>query len=200
MSLTAYSTLLSRIVPFVTRVNDALIEQMIARTAEDFFEESEVWVEKMASFNTVVDQAAYTITPLYTNARIKRVEQVVMDDSDFAFDDTLYRFDVDNTLTFDPAPTQVMGCVLWVIYVPNYDASQVESSMMTRWGGVIADGTVWRIKRDMGNAQKPNPWFDSHGAEFYQERFNRGINKARIERFDGRKSIGAKTVKIRDWV
>jgi hypothetical protein len=200
MSVTAYSTLHSRIVPFVTRVNDALIEQMLARVAEDFFEESEVWTEEMAAINTVVDQADYAISPFYTKTRIKRVEQVVMDGSDFSYDDTLYRFDSDNTLTFDPAPTQVMSCVLWVVYVPDYDATQIESSLITRWGGVIADGTVWRIKRDMGNAQKPNPWFDPQGAEFYQERFNRGVNKARIERIDGRKSIGTKTVKIRDWV
>jgi hypothetical protein len=202
MATTAYSTLLRFVVPYVNRVPEAFVLETIAESARGFFDESEIWREDMVSFNTVVDQADYTIDPeeTYNDVLIKRVEKLTLDDSEYPYDASLYRFSADNVLTFDPAPLLVQGVVLNVAYVPTMDATEISDTMMSQWGRHIAEGAVAKLKMDRGNAGKPNPWYDAEGAVLWDEKYWRGIHKARLELMTGRQSMDRLIARRIEWV
>jgi len=193
MATTALSTLL----PLMSLPHclEPIQLQALRLACRRFCDDTGVWTEDLTSFVTVASQAAYTLTPGYSNVVIRRVTNVEVDGGNWLED----RWSVSpaGVLTFDPAPTVGdLDVVVTVVYAPEPDCTLVVDWLASRWGWVIAAGAEAHLKRDPGRANDPVPWSDPTSAAVAEQRYQEGVGEAKMEVFTARQS-GHKGVDMR---
>jgi hypothetical protein len=185
MATTALSTLLPLM--SVSHCPSPVQLQALRLAFRRFCDDTGVWTEDLTTFDTVADQAAYTLTAGYSNVVIRRVTKVTVDDADQLED--AWSLSPAGVLTFDTAPTVAgLDVVVTVVYSPETDCTLAVDWLVARWGWVIAAGAEAHLKSDPGRANDPNPWADTASAAVAEERYRSGVFEAKMEMYTARQS------------
>ena len=185
MAMTELSTLLPLM--SVPRCPQALQLLALRLASRRFCEDTGMWTEDLTSFDTEADEADYELASDYDNVSIRRATKVTVDDVEMTED--TWELSASGVLTFDPAPTITeLDVVVTVVYVPDVTCVEVVDWLITRWGEAIAAGAEAHLKREPGNTNDPNPWYDATSAAVAERRYQDGVGAAKLEIISARQS------------
>lgn len=183
MALLNLSTLLPQITPFLHGCPSPVQAQGLRRMARKFCIESGIWIETLDSFNTVADQAAYTLTiptdVTQYDAVFERIMQVKVGGS--IQNESVYKFSPDHILTFDPAPTSIKAVLVDAVFRPKETCDKYPDWLVNRWQDGFVFGTLWFMK----SAEKV-AWSDPAGAAKYGVLYNDVVFNAKCETIEAR--------------
>lgn len=170
----------------VARCPQARMVQALRNACRDFCRDTEVWRETLASFNTVVNQAAYTLATGHANTIFIRVPVITVDG--VPYNERNYTVSPDGVLVFDPAPNAIRAVAAEAVLMPTLLCNSVADKLVNRFGEYIAAGAEFILKADKGTETDPHPWFDPNGAVVARTRFEKGVGVAKAEIFTDRQS------------
>lgn len=157
----ALSEFFPRLLPYVPGCSEPLAAQAVLDAAIQFCDDSLVIREPLASFNTTVGEATYTLTPP-ASQEISRILKVVVDDTELegvlaevvgelddnnAFPTSFFTSRTDSALRLllGPKPDKVYPVIVTVALKPTRTAATVQDDLFDRWADPIVLGALARI-------------------------------------------------------
>jgi hypothetical protein len=134
---------------------------------------------ELAAFDTVADQADYTLATGVSDTLFVRVWLVKVDGAPYG--EHRWKLSPDGVLTFDPAPTRVQPVVVSAVLTPTLLCNTVADFLVNRFGEYIVAGAEFNLKSDKGSEADPNPFYDPSGAMLARDRYFKGVGIAKAE-------------------
>lgn len=182
------STTLSTLLPLINvpRAPQPLLVQALRNACRRFCRDTESWRVKLASFDTVIGQADYTLSTGFSDTLFLRVFSVKV--SGLQYHETLWSVSAEGVLTFRNSPNKIDPVEVEAVLLPTTLCNEIANYLVDRWGEYIAAGAEAWVKSDRGSEQDPHPWFDPGGAEKSERKYLIGVGEAKAELFSGRQS------------
>ena len=177
MADVALSTLLPRLIPELPKCPQPIITQMLRRVTRDFFHETGVWNEDLATVASVADQKNYTLVNPYATTDIWQVNSVKVGDETEPEDMRDYLYDYDRrtgVLRLNSAVTEDDEDILFhVTFLPKHTISELPEVLAPLYDEAIVLGVLYRLKMQSGK-----PWYDPRLGKDYQELYEGEIADA----------------------
>lgn len=195
--ITTITELYSRITPELPGCPLPLVKLTLQDVMRDFCIKTELWRETITQ-DLVDEQTAYTLAPTATEADIRRIVEVTIEDHEYPLDTALYEFDGDETLTLDddiePTADYTSGLVTKVVLVPQINSEEWDSALMNRWSEALVVGTKARLMDD-----DKEGWGNPRRAARYAIEYQTQLALGSIETNREHKT-GSVTIAAREWL
>jgi hypothetical protein len=197
MDIVRYDQLIPSILTELPGITKGVIQVSLLRIGREFFRRSGAWAVTLDAFDSVAEQADYTLPLGGIHADIESLDEVRLNTASGVTDGlkgavvrtSFYSFTLPATLTFAdasiPAESVTTGIEVDVVLIPKSMDAEVPAVLLARYAEGIRSGVLAEMM-----SKPKRPWSDPLGAKDNKIIYNRMLNQALSDRERGNKATG----------